>query len=114
MAAARFARATTAAAGSCHALCPSQPRQGSQHHCAIMRPRPPMNTAGVAALAVVTVLSLRVPAAEAVQKGWYAPIPGKAQAIPYFDDPPMIAMEAENFTVAKHTGNDFVAGDWYS
>ena len=40
------------------------------------------------------------------------PIPGAAQTIPYFDDAPMIAMEAENFTVSKRAGNDFVAGDW--
>eukprot|EP01045_Picozoa_sp_COSAG04_P040729 COSAG04_NODE_12035_length_674_cov_1.446957_1_plen_200_part_01 len=41
--------------------------------------------------------------------GWYPPIPGKPQAIPYFDGT-LIAMEAENFTVAPKSS--WVAGDW--
>ena len=41
--------------------------------------------------------------------GWYKPIPGAPQYMPYFDDV-MIAMEAENFTVAA--GSEFVSGDW--
>lgn len=47
-------------------------------------------------------------------KGWYKPIPGTPQYLSYFDDPPMIAMEAENFTLQSlpKVHNEFVSGDW--
>jgi hypothetical protein len=49
-------------------------------------------------------------------EGWYPPIAGDSQLIPYFNDAPMIVMEAENFTVTPAAAgappNEWVAGDW--